>query len=225
MELRLYRPLRSKRISQRFGENSACIHTQTGRVVSARGGNCGPGYEPLYGSMGLLGHNGYDMPAFRGEGIYHCANFNGWLKTERDLNGGIGVDVISDEPIFFKEGDTHVKVRYWHLKSPIGWDGKKVRTGDVIGLANNTGLSSGDHLHWSVKQCDEKGKALYPNNGYYGCFDQTPYYNNDLFAPVVASPIKGKKLPIGAVEQQEMRKNLSILRSLLLALRELLAKN
>lgn len=172
--------------------------------------------------MGLKGHNGYDMPAIRGEAIYHCANFDGWMKTERDLNGGIGVDVISNDPIL---NGNHVKVRYWHLKTPIGWDEKKIQMGDVIGLANSTGLSSGDHLHWAVKQCDEKGKTLNPNNGYYGAFDQTPYYDNDLFAPVVASPIPGQKLPIGAVEQLEMRKNLSILRSLLLALRELFAKN
>ena len=40
---------------------------------------------------------------------------------------------------------------YGHLSSIYVYEGDKVKTGDVIGHIGNTGLSTGQHLHFSVQ--------------------------------------------------------------------------
>lgn len=218
----LTRPIRSKRITQGWGDNKACL-LPNGRIIGTSG-KCPKGTEPFYASMGLDGHNGYDVAAIHGEMVAHCATFDGWMKIEKDMQGGIGVDIISKEQVQLHDGsESYIKVRYWHLKMPIGWDGKDVVYGMPIGLADNTGASSGDHLHWSVKKCDKEGKSTDKYNGYYGAFDQTPYYTHGIFAGDSARYLKVGS-PLTFQEQQEIKSQLTLMRRILLNLRELLYK-
>ncbi len=175
------RPMRTNRIGQTWGQNLACEKSD-GTVINAiTDGICPVGSELLYPKLGLKGHNGYDMGLWHGEPLYHCADWSGWMKTHKDINGGIGVDIISNEEIWFVDGSkTHVKVRYWHLKSIVGFDGRKVKEGQIIGRGDNTGLSSGDHLHMGLKKCDAEGNSTERGNGFYGAFDFTPYWRNEF---------------------------------------------
>ena len=139
--LQIFRPLLSSNLTQKFAENRACIGSN-GKIYGTTT-KC-PSGKSFYESIGMKGHNGNDISAIIGEEVYHGATFDGWIKNERDSEGGIGVDVVSNEPIFFafpippelyqtatpheqngKFGFLHyVKMRYWHLKTGVGADKK-----------------------------------------------------------------------------------------------------
>lgn len=234
--LQIYRPLISKKISQHFGENKACLRAD-GSVYGVAH-KC-PGMS-FYESMGMKGHSGIDIPAWLGEEVYHAATFDGWFSAESDLDGGLGVDVISNEPIFFampipteliptavpvEGGFTHhVKMRYWHLKMPIGHNKKQIKCGMVIGLAGNTGASSGVHLHFAPKWCLPDGRGVGQSNGYVGAFDPTPYYNHEVTAADHAKYMNMPTVPLSPVEQKDIQAQLGIARQLLLSLQKLIHK-
>jgi hypothetical protein len=238
MILEIHRPILSKRLTQRFGENKACKVLATGKIVTKTALTCPAGSVDFYKSIGMLGHNGHDIQAIHGEAVYHAATFSGKMYVEKDQDGGIGVDVLSDEPIFFP-GDppqglpvekiadggyyAYVKMRYWHLLNAIGFDGKKVVYGQQIGRADNTGDSSGDHLHFAPKWSDKNSNGVFENNGFYGAFDPAPYYNHDIFA----GDAKEVNVPaIPPMTEQEKKEDVlvSLLWRQLLLLREELAR-
>jgi murein DD-endopeptidase MepM/ murein hydrolase activator NlpD len=236
--LRIFRPCISKKITQKWGENRACIDPDTGKVYGVIT-HCPPGVQSVYQRYGLQGHNGYDIAGLKGEDIAHAARFDGWMRSERDRHGGVGVDVVSDRPLFFagpipnelkataikhtQDGETgflhYVKMRYWHLSAVVGHDGKKVKPGTTIGLMGNTGVSSGTHLHFAPKWCDKNGGSVGTNNGYFGAFDPKPYYNHT----VVATDMP-RKLPLSAKEIKDIEAQLGAARMLLLALQKIMHK-
>ncbi len=220
--LKLYRPLMSKRISQRFGANLACI-TNRGNIISKKKATCPVGSTEFYPSIGMQGHSGIDYPALVGEPIYHNAMYDGWMKTEIDAAGGIGVDIISNEPVRLHDGrEVHVKTRHWHLKAPVGHDGKQVKFGQTIGLAGNTGASSAAHLHFGIKVCSKDGVPLEKYNGYYGAFDPAPYMDNSIDAKTAAEMLNIPAPELTEQERKDMLDQLSRMRIMLLKLIEII---
>ena len=174
-------------------------------------GACPANSTKFYAEIGMRGHNGLDYACYYGEPIYHSADFDGWMKTEKDMDGGLGVDVISKEPLLncSECGKFHyVKIRYWHLKEQTGYDGLQVKFGYQIGRGNSTGASSGNHLHFAPKFCDKEGKGLHKDNGFYGAISSTPYYENKF----VLDEINDRDAPPEVVEdltvEQELRKTI-----------------
>ena len=58
--------------------------------------------------------------------------------------------------------------------------GQKVKTGDLIGWCDNTGISNGTHLHFEckpVKKIDGKYVNIYQNNGYFGAVRPNRFWN------------------------------------------------
>jgi murein DD-endopeptidase MepM/ murein hydrolase activator NlpD len=199
----MYRPLVSNHLTQRFGANK----------------------HPYYKQVGMKGHSGLDFRAIHGEEIFHAATFDGVMKVEKDRHGGIGVDVISKHPVVLKDGTkSYVKCRYWHLKAPVGWDGKEIKFGDTIGLADNTGVSSGTNLHFGLKKCDKNGKSTELSNGYYGGMDPLPYMELSHDAEESAKLLNIPPLPLTAQERQEINSQLSMARKALLLLRKKLQR-
>lgn len=240
--LEIYRPLDTKKVSQGFGDNLACID-KLGKIFGIQKGKKCPGAS-FYESIGMKGHNGVDNPITIGEAVYHAATFPGWLTIESDAAGGLGVDVVSNEPLFFafpippelfntavpheqggKQGFTHyVKLRYWHLHAPVGHNKKAITCGMIIGQAGNTGASSGPHLHWSPKWCLQDGRGVANNNGFSGAFDPTPYYNSTVSAPEHMRYLNEKVVPLTANERKDMVESLNAAQTLLLALKKLINK-
>lgn len=225
MKLEIYRPVLSNKLTQGFAENKACIYPN-GKIVSKYGNVCPSGSRDFYKSIGMKGHNGADLKAYHGEPVFHGGNFDGWMRIEKDRAGGIGVDVISHEELELKDGTkSHVLLRYWHLKAPIGHDGKDVSLGMPIGLADNTGTSSGDHLHFGLKLCDKKGNTKNRGNGFTGGIDITLYLNLQVDAKTHSLLMN---IPPKPLEEQEVKEwashvNLWIrLRNLILELGRLL---
>ncbi len=142
--------------------------------------------------INIKGHNGLDLHAYHGQPVY--ASHDGTAYYEIDLNQGHGVVIMTNEMYDYEDKQTYFKSLYWHFcdstkepqyKSPIeghSIEGKglPVKRGDLIGYADSTGLSTGDHVHWGLKPVlfGESAGAWYntePNNGYMGAIDPTPY--------------------------------------------------
>lgn len=168
MKLSLTYPLKSVLIHQSFGANPQMYS------------------DPKYG--GIKGHNGIDF--FAGHGTFVYATHDGFAHYEIDDGQGHGVVIVSDKTYDYKGQQVYFKSIYWHLcdsskepqfKSPVeGHDLLKVRTGDLIGYADNTGASTGDHLHFGLKPCLKMPNGSYENietlNGYLGAINPAPYF-------------------------------------------------
>lgn len=184
-KLQLFYPMSDILVTQSFGEN--------GEYYRAHGIN-------------IKGHNGLDLLAYHGKPVY--ASHDGTAYYEVDDSQGHGVVIVSDKPYDFNGKDVFWKTIYWHLcdpketkfASPVylfsgGQNNNKgmpVKAGDLIGYADNTGLSTGDHLHYGFKPI-KAGKGILvgdgadvgigdwvnilDGNGYSGAVDPSPYFN------------------------------------------------
>lgn len=145
--------------------------------------NQGFGLNPqMYAPFGLKGHNGLDLQAYHGQPVY--AAHDGTCYTEIDNNQGHGVVIRSDEPFLYDGQMVHMKSIYWHLvdANAVVKTGQKVKAGDLIGYADNTGFSTGDHLHFGLKPqaWNESNWTWYnteQTNGFLGAIDPTPFFN------------------------------------------------
>lgn len=174
MKLSLYYPVTPIHFNQYFGQN----------------------LNPIYKKEGLPGHNGIDFMASHGQPIY--ASHDGWASFQIDSAGGHGVVLITDQQ--FDDGNggqCYFKTIYWHMcdglkepkfQSPIAdkTGFVKVSRGDLLGYADSTGQSTGDHLHFGLKKVAQGENwgtwyNLEQNNGYQGAIDPAPYFNG-LFA-------------------------------------------
>lgn len=167
--LSLHYPVKPIRINQGFGSDPAYY----ARFKDVRG-------NPE------KGHNGVDFRASHGTPVY--ASCDGMAFFVRDSHGGEGIYIRT--PLLDYEGQlAHFNVIHWHLcgdtdpeyPSPIPLDGRQypVKTGDLIGYADNTGApyeSSGDHLHFGVQALDQYNTIIDQGNGFNGCIDPMPFF-------------------------------------------------
>lgn len=162
-KLELYYPVKKPDLiwNQRFGENGTSFYAQ----------------------LGLRGHNGIDFYALDGFPVY-AAHDGEVVFCGEDGSAGLGIVIRTLEPKEYGEGTAFYKTIYWHLKhaSFKVKAGDKVKAGQVVALADNTGMSTGSHLHFGLKPVARHEQAwtwynLEQNNGYMGAIDPTPYFN------------------------------------------------
>ena len=126
-----------------------------------------------YEKFGMMGHNGLDYGLPTGTQI--IAPHGGKIIEAASDPSGYGLYVkIENE----KEGSVLA-----HLQSIQVKVGDVVSEGQPIGLSDNTGNSTGPHLHW--------GYYLIPRNrqnGYAGYINQLPLIM--VFAPVTPVPLE-----------------------------------
>ena len=143
--------------------------------IITQGFNSNPEMVEFYKKYGMSNHGGIDFWAKDGEKIYWDGSIRGQvLNTEIDSNGGLGVNIITEEEVIYKH-------RFWHLKEFKCQAGQILESGDLIGLQDNTGVSTGTHLHRDVKEMVRENGVLkikYPNNGTFGTIDFTPFFTN-----------------------------------------------
>lgn len=170
----LFYPVKPFIITQSFGENTVCIHNTTGKIINCDGLNPPPGYRSVYSKMD--GHNGVDLVARRWQPIYAAAN---GIVTEVSTEEARGLGIGITSPVYIEKSNRYIyyKHRYWHLVALNVHEGERVKIGQLIGWADSTGYSSGDHLHFEVKRVDKTGKRnLNQNNGYFGAEDPMPLF-------------------------------------------------
>ena len=199
----IYRCVNSDNKTQGFHDSRACARLNPSnrmafpvKIISKIDNTCPQGYGDFYNLMGMKSHGGIDRGCFFREPVYFDANFEGWMKSEVDNTGGIGVDVVSNERLIqCTEPNCHekhyIKRRYWHLERVIGYDKKPIKLGDAIGLGDSTGASSGNHVHEGTKWCDKQGRGLHTNNGYFGNFDYTDPRIGGQYYPIFVRDIVG----------------------------------
>jgi hypothetical protein len=125
------------------------------------------GEDPdFYKKFGYAGHNGIDYGVPNGTPVKAAAA--GTVALVSFENGGYGNYV----KLSHLDGSKPYSTYYAHLASATVSAGQKVTTATVIGYSNNTGASTGPHLHFGLKI---EGQNL----AYKGYLDPMPY----LIAP------------------------------------------
>jgi murein DD-endopeptidase MepM/ murein hydrolase activator NlpD len=134
----IFQPVKPFFISQWYGDNKACVSLDgTNKVISCDGLNPPAGYKSLYGAKG---HQAIDLGTWHGQEVYACQSGTVY-QIDTDKRSGLDVRIEHDV--------NGVKCRtiYEHLMGYQVTVGEKVEVGQLIGWADNTGYSSGDHLH------------------------------------------------------------------------------
>lgn len=139
------------------------------------------------------GHNGIDFWAPDGWNV-KAAHDGQVVFVGYDSKEGLGITIRTTAMFEYEGKNVHFKTIYWHLKegTPRVKPGDLVKSGDVIAQADNTGFSTGSHLHFGLKPIKVKGdgKSTYnieQNNGYYGAIDPTDYFSGEVEEP---EPVK-----------------------------------
>lgn len=178
--MKLVRPTKSNLRTQKFGENKVSF----------------------YKEMGMLGHNGWDWYAKDGEPIYwDCLDCYGMVKElSTDINEGLGVVIIS------ADRDGIFKHLFWHLKGFACKPGDILSTGGLIGYADNTGKSTGTHLHRGLKRVQIDKIGVYgtkdKDNGYRGGIDIKDYWKANIFVLHYVSFLKKKRFILKLLAQK-----------------------
>ena len=147
----ILRGIQNNRITQIFGENKV----------------------PFYKEKGMLGHNGIDLALDNGDPIYWDCDTEGVvLETHIDSSGGMGVIMGS------QNGNKYFKHIFWHLQEILAQPGELYETGALLGYGDNTGMSTGPHLHRGLKETDEDYQTINWDNGYRGGIDIAPFMKN-----------------------------------------------
>jgi murein DD-endopeptidase MepM/ murein hydrolase activator NlpD len=154
--MKIYRPVKRNLCTQKFGL-----------------ANTNPSVLPLYKQLGLDGHDGLDFLTENGDDVRFNFGGKGVVQsTKIDSSGGLGVSVL------FENNGKHYKTIYWHLKEFKVKTGDAVESGTLLGLADNTGMSTGSHLHFGLYETDKNGDVINYNNGYRGAMDPNPFIQN-----------------------------------------------
>lgn len=121
----------------------------------------------------------FDLYTVRGQ--YVRAAHDGIVTfVGSDSKGGWGVEIRTKDPRDYNGKEVYFRTIYWHLIPNIPVRaGQEVKVGDIIGYADSTGFSTGDHLHFALKPIIVKENEMWYNveqdNGYFGAIDPMPY--------------------------------------------------
>lgn len=136
-------PLVPTRITQHFADNSACVRNDLqGGVIKCDGNNPPRGYRSVYADGK---HGALDLKAYHGQAVYAAAKGKVYYI---DTSERSGLDVrIESEMNGKKYRHIYEHLLTYHVKV-----GQEVEVGQQIGQADNTGWSSGDHLHFQIEE-------------------------------------------------------------------------
>jgi hypothetical protein len=117
-----------------------------------------------YAQFGMKGHNGIDYGLPTGTPV--VAAESGQVFVRSDPPGfGNYIELYS----------AGYRTIYAHLKEATVPNGSRVTVGQQIGISDNTGNSSGPHLHFGVKPINPD-----KNNGFLGAIDPQPILNQGV---------------------------------------------
>lgn len=108
-------------------------------------------------------HNGMDLVGDDDKTVYAiCDGYIGTStiitdKSNKTWEWGNYVKLVSDND---DETDDGLLIYYCHLSKRLVSKGQKVKKGDPIGVMGNTGYSFGAHLHFEIRDRDNKVKSV-----------------------------------------------------------------
>jgi len=115
-------------------------------------GGYGMRIDPIYKVPRM--HEGMDFSVPVGTEVYATGD---GVVVDRGRDGEYGNAIVIDHGFGYT-------TRYAHLSAFNVQKGEKVKRGEVIGKAGNTGKSTGPHVHYEVRK---GGRALNPVNLYF----------------------------------------------------------
>lgn len=140
--MKIYRPTDVKIINQGFYDNAT----------------------PIYASLGMKGHGGYDWACRSWTPLFWMGDEDGLVINKFQLpNSGNCLSIFADNK----------RYGFAHLNKICVKVGDVVKMGDLIGFTGNTGkASTGPHLHTDCFRCKKTSKDTYidldKDNGYFG---------------------------------------------------------
>jgi hypothetical protein len=137
------------------------------------------GNPEMYARFGLKGHNGIDLRASNGTPVY--APHPGTIKERRLDANGYGNYLKIESEI---EGSV-----LGHLKEFAVGINKVVKKGELVGYSDNTGFSTGPHLHWGYYKIPRNR-----NDGYLGYINQLPLIKEDSMSCLLYNNSEDEKL-------------------------------
>lgn len=137
-------PWHSKKRLKRINDTGSLPILSAGNVNFSSPIRKGAVITSRYGPRWNTTHKGVDIDAERGENIYAAAN---GVVIKAGTGTGYG------KMVKVQHGDGYATI-YAHLRRVKVKEGQKVRKGDVIGKAGNTGTSTGVHLHFEILKND-----------------------------------------------------------------------
>lgn len=129
----------------------------------------------MYAQFGLKGHNGVDWGCPTGTPVY--AVHDGIISFDTETTN-YGTGYGKDLWLHFAEDGVVYECVYAHLNSYEGMP-RQVKAGDVIAYSNNTGYSTGPHLHFGIRKL-LNGSVVDYNNGYFGYIDPLPFFGKEI---------------------------------------------
>lgn len=157
---KLANPLEYMRVNQVFGANNLKVYQE---------------------EWGMLGHNGLDLRASMGTEIY-AAHDGVVTYAGKDGTGGISVRIQAPS-VFIAGKEYTIETIYYHNDKNLVKKGQEVKTGELIALADNTGVSTGHHLHFALKPMWKENGVWQKDyeNGYKGAIDPLPFLKDAQF--------------------------------------------
>lgn len=137
----------------------------------------------IYSKWGYAGHNGIDYGIPNGTPIVAAAD--GTVEKAEFEDGGYGFFVKMSH----MDGSTKYYTYYGHLQSFSVKPGQKITAGTVVGLSNNTGASTGPHLHFGIKIDGQ-------NPPFKGYLDPMPYLTGTAPTPMPAPTPSSGGIPV-----------------------------
>lgn len=134
----------------------------------------GERHDYYFNKYGIQGHNGIDLGVPDGTEIIAPIDMTITFAGTDPISGNIYV--VGE----YEEGNLKYELRFLHLQKHFVVLGQRVLKGMIFALSNNTGVSSGPHLHFGIRRwqkIDTTWLLLIAENGYRGFFDPIPLFN------------------------------------------------
>ena len=126
----------------------------------------------VYAKFSLAGHEGVDWACPNGTPI--LASDNGTI-VRRDFSAK---DYGNFVVVWHKQAN--LATWYCHLQEAMVKVGDTVATGQQIGISDNTGNTTGPHLHFNICKTDANGYRIDKNNGYQGFENPLPFFSDPV---------------------------------------------
>lgn len=161
-------PLEKMRQTQPYGVDWTCGNLPLG-----------DGKTGGYAALGLKGHNGLDLSLSEGNGTAGIAVADGFVESDGSFESGYGLNIR----LFVDFGETRrLEVVYGHLRKVLKTG--PVKAGDKIVECNNSGISTGPHLHLGTRFQKAGAETSWNienyNNGYFGYIDPMQFFKPDV---------------------------------------------
>lgn len=140
-------------------------------------------YNPAYQQFGFTKHNGIDF-LIDADSVVRAmcdgivTEVRDYIQDGKYVGAGKAVRYRTLVPVEAEDHTSYAEFMYMHAKEQLVSVGQKVKAGDPIIIADNTGFSTGPHTHISAYFVNENGsKQLIGQSESDYCFDFSKYYN------------------------------------------------